>query len=408
MSRAGKAVVSVAALLLVTAWIPNPATAATDCGEFSSPSRCTNLCEDCRVVPGTGILTGCGDSGCKALGGKCVRKNVQGMGKGLKECCICSFAGKKALSARCAHEASGGNVTVTLRVENESGLELTSVTAHPLEVRTTGSAALQIVTAPVVRRTLVRNNGHTLKWQGRVRGEGRICVSAEATAQTPWGETVSTGDTDCGCFTESHAPTPAPPPIDTGGLDCECTAVASDGRVLVTAYLECTNRTGGVLSNVTPFLTGIDTTGNVNLLITSGPQPDSVRQLGDRHGVRFKWQGQAPSDARGTAVIKLGATATGPNSESVTAGSVECNTVIIPPRHAAVATATLRPTRTPRSRPAPTPTPTLVPLRPTRTPRATSTRTPTPTRTPARFDASGFVGDCRATASDGKVLVTAR
>lgn len=126
--------------------------------------------------------------------------------------------------------------------------------------------------------------------------------------------------------------TPTPLRIDTGGLGGECEAIVVDGKVLLTLYLEITNATGGVLSNVTPFLADISTTGNARLLITSGPQPDNLRELADGQGSRFKWQGQAPSDSRGTALIRVGATATGPNGESVTTGSVECSTLVIPPR----------------------------------------------------------------------------
>jgi hypothetical protein len=234
-----------------------------------------------------------------------------------------------AFRATCRAVRSGDGVAVLLMVDNGTGGVVRMVRPHGPNA--TGSAFLTVGSgpSPLGYRALANGARATFKWVGQVDGFGNSSISASATAVAANRVALDTGEVNCGTVGVEPAP---PQAFDPGGLMARCTALAVDGKVLVTFRLEITNATGGPLTNIAPFLASIATTGTVDLLVTSGPQPDFLRELRDGGRARFKWQGQAPSDARGVAFIHVGATGTGPNGQAVTTGSIECSTLVIPPR----------------------------------------------------------------------------
>lgn len=92
----------------------------------------------------------------------------------------------------------GATTKVYLRGCNDTGGTLTGVTPSPLEIVTTGTASVTMLTMPTFRRTLVDHNCVNFQWQFRIDGCGTVSFSDDITAEDEDGVTWSTGEVFCG------------------------------------------------------------------------------------------------------------------------------------------------------------------------------------------------------------------
>ncbi|MBI4515879.1 MAG: hypothetical protein HY699_08705 [Deltaproteobacteria bacterium] len=220
-------------------------------------------------------------------------------------------------------------MSVLLVVRNDTGTAVTAVRPSSLDINATDGVSFTISNgpAPGVYNLLASGNRATFKWNGQLSGAGNVIISVGASGFAAGGAEVATGTVDCGAVGIEAPPVPAFDPNQLIGL---CTATVVDGKVLVSFRLEVFNGTGAELTNLTPFGPDIETTGSVELTMTTGPEPGSLRLLRADRRARFKWQGYG--GGRGLAFIHVGVNATGPNGEAVSTGVIECNTLVVPPK----------------------------------------------------------------------------
>jgi hypothetical protein len=246
-----------------------------------------------------------------------------------------------------------------MTVHNGTGTELDLVT--PLDPTFTKSGTASATVGPPNPRRIINmvfgSDAH-FRWRGQLSGNGgiRFTVGAHgegsgqvaearhvcdnflaseappptATAVPPTATPKPTRTPlptrpPTATFTPTHTPTPRP--FNPGGLTGLCTGVVS-GDGIVSLHLRLKNDTGVDLTNLTPSGAQINVTGSVQLALTSGPQPGSLRMFRDAHTTRFKWQGQA--SGRGLGFIHVSATASGPEGQTVSSGLIECNTLVVP------------------------------------------------------------------------------
>lgn len=131
--------------------------------------------------------------------------------------------------ARCwMSEVTARQVSVFLRACNNTGEDIFGITASPLTVSTTGTVDFEYQTLPAWRREMDDGNCHTMKWQLLLQCGGRLSIAADATAETPDGETINTGRVQCGVIDLPCAPaTPTRTPIERATLRPTRTPLAS-------------------------------------------------------------------------------------------------------------------------------------------------------------------------------------
>ncbi|OFV87485.1 MAG: hypothetical protein A3J75_03535 [Acidobacteria bacterium RBG_16_68_9] len=89
---------------------------------------------------------------------------------------------------------------IFVRADNGSASSLRNVRPNPLQLESTGTASLRLMTRRKVRRELICNNAVTFKWQGILRGTGTVTVAVEVIAAGPAGVPATTGLLACGTF----------------------------------------------------------------------------------------------------------------------------------------------------------------------------------------------------------------
>lgn len=243
--------------------------------------------------------------------------------------------------------SEGASTSITVRVCNRTGGNMTGITPSTPDLVFTGTAALQYITMPSFRREMDSGNCNNFKWTVRTSGCGTIDIAVEGTGEDESGVTYSTGFVDCGRLTPEAAcytPTPTRTPILTPTL-----------RPTRTRLPTATPRTR--LPTPTPRTRLPSPTPRPRLATPTPKPPKDVEPS----------QTPAPTNTRRAALPTM------------------------TPR-------TPLPTNTPRT---PLPTKTARPPLPTPTPKGPHatlrpTRTPLATRTPLPYDLSRFTGRCIA------------
>jgi hypothetical protein len=103
----------------------------------------------------------------------------------------------------------------------------------------------------------------------------------------------------------------------------------TDGPLNLTVTLQLSNNTGRNVTDIIGHIDGITTTGDANVTLHSSQTTLGV--LTDGHGASLKWQGKGTGTNGSLAPIHVSAKGRGCGG-TVETGSIECPTLIFPPR----------------------------------------------------------------------------
>jgi hypothetical protein len=113
------------------------------------------------------------------------------------------------LSASCRLVQAGGRVEVELRVDNSTGVNLTSLMPASPTLQIEANAGFAVgVPKPAVYRTVRAGTPASFRWGGRFRAPGAVGISVSAFAQDDSGATMSTPLIDCGTAVYTQRPRP--------------------------------------------------------------------------------------------------------------------------------------------------------------------------------------------------------
>jgi len=132
-------------------------------------------------------------------------------------------------------------------------------------------------------------------------------------------ERIETEQVDCGIGTSEG------PSFEPSGFSGTCRITEGDqssGGVTFTVR----NETGASLTNVMPRLLAKNATGTAQVLALWGPGPRSISQMTDAQSAEFRWRGGVLGV--GSVSMQFEATATRPNGQSVSTGTVECSVTL--------------------------------------------------------------------------------
>jgi hypothetical protein len=206
-------------------------------------------------------------------------------------------------------------VTVTMLVENQSGVDIRSLEASRLELAPEGGALLFDRAGPIPSGYTTVRNGFSVsfQWTGRLTPGGTMGFSAYVRGTTPDHREIRTELIDCGTAV-------ADGDFSNGQFAGSCTIHGGDQGGVEFAV---TNNSNVALTDILPVLRARDASGTAQVSNLSGPVPNGTTRLNGSQRVVYAWRARIVG--RGTVSMQLEATATGPNADRISTGVVSCS-----------------------------------------------------------------------------------
>jgi hypothetical protein len=226
--------------------------------------------------------------------------------------------GGGGLAAQCSLRRNGDVVTVTMLVENRSGVDVTAVRGSSLLLEPEGGALLFDRTGPSPGSVSKLRNGAStsFQWTGRLSASGTMGFSAFAAASSQNGP-LQTAAIDCGVTSSDPSGSTAPdPPQFTG--DCSIQP-GQNGQITV----EVSNGSNETLLNVDASFVSTSGQGTAQALNVRGPAPRTISTL--PAGVRRDFIFGANFDGSGQVTMQFKATAVRPNDQGISTGTISCS-----------------------------------------------------------------------------------
>lgn len=219
------------------------------------------------------------------------------------------------LRAHCSLRRNIDAVTVTMLVENRSGVDIRSLEASALDLAPEGGALFFDRAGPIPSSYTIVRNGFSIsyQWTGRLTPGGTMGFAAYVRGTTPDHREIRTDLIDCGTAA-------AEGDFSHGQFNGSCTIRDGD---LGGIDLVVNNNSGVALTNVVPRLRAQDTSGSAQVLNLSGPVPNGTTRLNNTQQILYAWRARILG--RGTVSMQFEATATRPNAEGVSTGIVTCS-----------------------------------------------------------------------------------
>jgi hypothetical protein len=219
-------------------------------------------------------------------------------------------------TASCSLRRTGDVVSVTMLVQNRTGVPLTAVHAGSLLLEPEGGSLFFDRTGPSPASVPQLGNGMSvvIQWGGRLSAGGTMGFSAFAGATSSTGP-VSTQAIDCGATAGAD-----PPAFDASAFTASCSIDPSaNGGATVTVR----NASNETLTNVVTNFVGKSGVGTVGALNIRGPVPHNVATMAT--GAQSTFTFEANFEGSGQMTMQFQATAVRSNSAGVSTGTISCS-----------------------------------------------------------------------------------
>ena len=220
------------------------------------------------------------------------------------------------LVASCSLRRSGDVVSITMLVQNRTGVPLTAVHASSLLLAPENGSLFFDRTGPSPINLPQLGNGMSavFQWGGRLSAGGTMGFSAFAGATSSTGA-VSTGSVDCGATAGAD-----PPAFDPSSFTASCSIdPVANGQMTVTVR----NATSETLTNVVTNFLGKSGVGTVGALNIRGPVPHNIATLAS--GAQSDFTFDATFEGSGQMTMQFQATAVRSNSAGISTGTISCS-----------------------------------------------------------------------------------
>ena len=227
----------------------------------------------------------------------------------------------QGLKANCSLRQTHDLVSITLVVENRTGGTMRNLVPGRLILEPEGGSLFfdRSGPSPQLQTSLGDGVAANFQWGGRLSQGGTMGFSVSVSGTGLNNESIQTGPVDCGVGTSEGSS------FDPSGFSGTCHITRGDdssGGVSFTVR----NATGGTLTNITPILLGKTSTGTAQVLDLWGPGPRSINQMTNTQSADFAWRARVLGIGRIT--MRFEGTATRPNGQSASTGTVECSVTL--------------------------------------------------------------------------------
>jgi hypothetical protein len=222
------------------------------------------------------------------------------------------------LNANCSLRRTGDAVTVTMIVDNRTGVDLTNVSASSLQLDPEGGALFFDRTGPSPTSAALLRNGTsvTFQWSGRLSPAGTMGFSAFATAYSSRGS-MQTALTDCGVTGTTTGS------FDPSAFAGECSiSPAQNGQISV----RIRNASTETLSSVEAYFVSKSATGTAGAFSLRGPAPRTVSSMPPGAQREFVFGATFLGD--GTVTMRFQARSKRSNDEAVNTATIECTATV--------------------------------------------------------------------------------
>ncbi|MEO8604699.1 MAG: lysyl oxidase family protein [bacterium] len=219
-----------------------------------------------------------------------------------------------ALNANCSLRRNIDLVTVTMVVQNQSGVEVRGLSASSLNLEPEGGALFFDRTGPSPNAvaTLRAGMSASFQWTGRLSPGGTMGFSATAGGTTPSGP-VQTRLIDCGVTGTGSGG------FDPSTFSGTCTIHPGDPGTMT---VELRNGTAEPLTKIEAFFSGKTTTGTATLTEIRGPAPRMVSALST--GLRREFQFAARFLGSGDVTLRFEGKGNRSTYDRISTGDITC------------------------------------------------------------------------------------